>query len=454
MNDNGLRILIAVHHFPPNHIGGAEWQAYRIAHWLKENGHEVRVICVESDTYGEAGQLEHKDDLYDGIPVRRLFFNLPLSPDPFRWSFRNPLIEQHLLTYLEDFRPDVLHFISGYLMSGSVILAAQSSGIPVVLMPMDFWFLCPRVTLLQRDGSLCSVPEDLAECVLCLSQDRRRYRLMSSLTGGISNRLLRWMWRSPMILKGMGKEDLPTALQERRTYLRRVFAMADVVLSNSLFLKEMLSAYGFRAPRFLQLRQGIDAEKWVGDGIKETSPYLRVGYIGQIAEHKGVDVLVRAFKRLQIKGPSPRLLLYGNAEQFPSFTRHLHRLIDGDGQIKFAGTFPNEQVLKVHSELDVLVVPSVWYENSPNVVLEAFAAGTPVIASDEGGLAELVEHEVNGLLFRMGDATDLACQLQRIVDQPALLESLRKGIQPVNTVEEELAELFQIYCSVAAGNQI
>lgn len=443
-----MRVLLAVHHFLPHHIGGAEWQAYRIARELRGKGHDVRVICVESDTHGSAGQLEYTDGPYDGIPVRRLFFNLPLSPDPFRWSFRNPLIERHLLVYLEEFLPDVLHLISGYLMSGSVISAARSSGTPVVLMPMDFWFLCPRVTLLRRDGLVCDVPEDLVECAVCLRQDRRRYRWAAHLTGGISNQLLRRLWRSWAMLKEMGKEDLLAALQERRGYLQEVFGAANLVLFNSQFLKEMLTIHEFRAQRFLRLRQGVATERWIGDGTKKPSPHLRVGYIGQIARHKGVAVLVRAFNRLRTKGPAPRLLLYGDAEQFPSFAHRLHRLIGGNERIALAGTFPNDQVLGVHSRLDVLVVPSMWYENSPNVILEAFAAKTPVVASNIGGMAELVQHEGNGLLFETGNVEDLTHQLQRIVDQPRLLESLRREIRPVQTVQQEMAKLVQIYHSV------
>lgn len=448
-----LRVLLAVHHFPPNFLSGAEWQAYRTAHWLQEQGHDVRVICVESDTHGRVGQLEYKDEPYNDIPVRRLFFNLPLAPDSLRWSFRNPLIEQHLSIYLEEFKPDVLHLISGYLMSGSVIAASRSSGTPTVLMPMDFWFLCPRITLLQPDGSICDVPDDPTECVLCLCQQMRRYRWAANLSQGISNRLLRKLWQHPAVLKIMDKQDTLAALQERRSYLQEMFETTDLVLSNSQFLKEMLSVRGFQTSRFVQLRQGIDTERWMGDGAKEPSPHLRVGYIGQIAKHKGVDVLVRAFKRLQAQTAAPRLLLYGNTEQFPSFTQHLHGLIDGDKRITFAGTFSNEQLLKVHGGLDVLVVPSVWYENSPNVILEAFAAKTPVVASNRGGLAELVQHEGNGLLFQIGDAADLARQLQRIIDQPDLLESLQKGIQPVKTVQNEMEELEQIYRTVAGGQK-
>jgi len=448
--EDDLKALIAVHHFPPEHIGGSEWQAYRIASGLRQRGHEARVICVGSNTCGQAGQLAYTDHLYDGVMVRRLYFNLPLAPDPFRWSFRNPLVEQHLLSYLQMFQPDVLHLISGYLMSGSAITAAKSLDVSVVLMPMDFWFLCPRVTLLKRDGLVCSVPDDPLDCALCLCQDKRRYRWIAKVTGGVSNRLLRQIWGSRILLGGMGKEDLLAALRERRAYLQDVFGSVELLVSNSQFLKEMLAAHGFRAERFLQLRQGVDIERWTGSGTKKPSPYLRVGYIGQIARHKGVDVLVRAFRWLRAKESPPCLVLYGDAKQFPSFTQHLQGLIGRDERITLGGTFPNERVLEIHSRLDVLVVPSIWYENSPNVILEAFAAGTPVIASDHGGLAELVQHEVNGLLFRVGDAEDLAHQLQRVVDRPDLLEYLKRGIPQVKTVGEEVAEWVQAYGKVVS----
>ena len=217
----------------------------------------------------------------------------------------------------------------------------------------------------------------------------------------------------------------------------------------------MLTAQGFHSARFVQLRQGLDTTRWEAssENKKRTSSHLRVGYIGQIAKHKGVDVLVRAFKRLRTQGPAPRLLLYGETERHPRFVRHLRRLVDGDGNIEFAGTFENNQILKVHSELDVLVVPSLWYENSPNVILEASAAGTPVIASNMGGMAELVQHGVNGLCFTPGDGDDLARQLQFIVDEPSTLNDLKQGISRVKTIQEEMTELIQVYRSVARDDR-
>jgi glycosyltransferase involved in cell wall biosynthesis len=316
---------------------------------------------------------------------------------------------------------------------------------------MDFWFLCPRINLLQRDGVVCDIPEDTKECALCLRQDKRRYQWLNWLTGGLSNRLVRKLWRSPELLQCMGSADLVRALEERRAFLREQYESANLVLTNSMFLRDTLLARGLRARRFRQLRQGMDAARWVGDSTKTPSPHLRIGYVGQIAGHKGVDVLVQAFQRLQGGDPGPCLTIYGNINQFPGFVRRLRHLAGGDARITFAGTFRNDEILEVHRHLDVLVVPSIWYENSPNVVLEAFVAKTPVIASDRGGLAELVQHEVNGLLFRMGDAADLARQLQRVVDQPTLLASLREGIPPTKTIEDEMGDLLETYRSIVGA---
>ena len=126
--------------------------------------------------------------------------------------------------------------------------------------------------------------------------------------------------------------------------------------------------------------------------------------------------------------------MYGNAEQFPSFSRHLRNLTDGNDRIEFSGTFSYERLLEVHSALDLLVVPSVWYENSPNTILEAFTYRTPIIAANLGGMAELVRDEENGLLFKPGDPRSLQQQILRIEENPHLLNNLRSGITPVRTL--------------------
>ena len=100
-------------------------------------------------------------------------------------------------------------------------------------------------------------------------------------------------------------------------------------------------------------------------------------------------------------------------------------------------------------DLDVLVVPSRWYENAPGVIFEAFAARMPVIATDLGGMSEFVRPGKNGLLFALDRAEDLAGQLRTLIEDRSLLGRLLAGIEPVKTVDEYAGELIELYGTLA-----
>jgi glycosyltransferase involved in cell wall biosynthesis len=146
-----------------------------------------------------------------------------------------------------------------------------------------------------------------------------------------------------------------------------------------------------------------------------------------------------------------RLMLFGDQTISNDYTNRITTIIGNDDRIKLKGTFPRENLSEVFKELDVLVVPSLWYENSPNTILEAFAFKTPVIATNLGGMVELVHHNENGLLFESNNAHGLKEQIQRLLDEPQLLEQLRSGIQPVKSVQDEIDELVEVYQSVSVN---
>jgi glycosyltransferase involved in cell wall biosynthesis len=177
---------------------------------------------------------------------------------------------------------------------------------------------------------------------------------------------------------------------------------------------------------------------------KPKSDTLRIGYIGQIISIKGVHILIEAYRKM-CQGRNVRLEIWGGLEKDPEYTGRLKAMISGEPSITLQGRFAHDDLAEVFSKIDVLVVPSLWYENAPLVIQEAFATRTPVIATNVGGMAEMVSAESNGLLFERGNPDDLARQLQRLVDDSSLLDRLMAGIPRVKTVQEEVTELEQIY---------
>jgi len=139
------------------------------------------------------------------------------------------------------------------------------------------------------------------------------------------------------------------------------------------------------------------------------------------------------------------LKIYGSPARDPKYYKELEQSAAGDKRIRFMGPFEGEKVGWILSEVDVLVVPSAWYENTPLVIYEAFAAKTPVVATDLGGMSEVIEHGKNGLLFPLEDVGGLADRLRRLAEDRALIGRLRDGIGPVRTVKENVDELERLY---------
>jgi glycosyltransferase involved in cell wall biosynthesis len=179
---------------------------------------------------------------------------------------------------------------------------------------------------------------------------------------------------------------------------------------------------------------------------RTTSETIRFGYVGTLVPHKGVHVLVEAFRKLRERsgGRPVELRVHGNPSWYPDYAASLRAAAAGGG-VKFLGPFENRDALEIYSNLDVLVVPSVWWENAPITIHEAIVTGTPVIASDFGGMADFVRHRENGLRFRVGDAEDLARQMQWIVEDPGRLDSLRRPVIPIKEIAADAAEMASRY---------
>lgn len=438
-----MKILLVSSFFPPSHVAGTEKRTLGYALGLRELGCQVQVVCAGKWNEGSKYWGGYDEEEYRELPVRRVNLNWQLAPDPNRYLYCNPQIEDVMSRWLESWQPDLVHVTSCYTLSASVIQAVKSVGLPLVLTLTDFWFLCPSLHLWRYDGELCDGCTTAWECLKCMAWGAKVYRWpRKALPERMVESLLGWSSRHPALSRLRGLRGLVLDMDHRKAYLSRMLDLADCVTAPSEFLSRIFREAGVTKP-IRVIHSGHDLG-WQGKVSKTHSPVIRFGYVGQIAPEKGVHLLVSAFFR-QADRRRSKLLIFGNYNSAPGYKKELDALIDEEADVSFRGQFPHECLGEVLSEIDVLVVPSTWHENNPRVIQEAFAAKIPVIGSDVGGIAEFVHHDVNGLLFKRGDAEDLAHQMQRVLYEDGLLDRLGTNIPPVKTFDKEVAELNAIY---------
>lgn len=448
-----MRMLLVANFFPPTHTAGTENYTYGIARGLIRAGHEVQVLCAGCWEVGQGYWNGYRDETYNGVSVRRLQLNWMKAHDPNRYLYDNPVVAAYLRDYLNQIQPDMVHIISCYTLSASVIRTARERGLPVVVTLTDYWFVCPRLTLLRSDSELCDGRTTVWECLRCMLWDAKIYCVPTRmLPQSIVACLLSWMSRHPRLTRWRGLRGMAMDMGHRKRFLRETLVLADEVIVPSSSLKDIFLQNDFRIPMRV-LPYGHDLSWLQSYAGKKPSERIRIGYMGQIIPIKGVHLLTQAFKEAVVAGANATLSIFGDLDRSPSYAQQLRRMVSDHANVRFEGAFARESLSDVLAQIDVLVVPSLWYENNPLVIQEAFATKTPVIAAKLGGMSEFVEHETNGLLFERGNVNDLARQLRRAIIQPGLLERLRDGIPPVKTIDQEMAELTRIYSDVIERKQ-
>ncbi|MCA0456398.1 MAG: glycosyltransferase [Chloroflexi bacterium] len=432
-----MRILIGAHGYPPTHSAGAERRAERMAHWLAVQGHEVEVFAIES--LSEPG-VRLDSSVQDGVLVHRLSYDIEASDNPFRNLYDSPIVGNALRQVLQQTQFDLMHLVSGYLLGGQAIHTVHEAGIPVVLTLTEYWFLCARLNLIQATEALCNGPESAEKCTRCLMESKRRYRLPAQHVPQLMNLL--WVG----IHKTASASHQLNEVNRRQQVLRTALDAADLVICPSKYLISMFEEYGFDTSRYLFIRQGLAVQGAEGHVRKPaTTGVMRIGYVGQIKPHKGVDLLIDAVIGLINAGEIVRLELWGKESEAPEYVDMLKARSSAYPEIRWNGSYTGGKVWEVLSELDTLVVPSRWHENSPNAILEAYKMGVLVVATDLGGMAELVKHDHCGLVFRLNDVDDLRHQLERLLHEKGLAERLRENIPPVKSIDEEMREITEHY---------
>ncbi|MEU8112961.1 glycosyltransferase family 4 protein [Micromonospora sp. NPDC048947] len=294
------------------------------------------------------------------------------------WS---PTSRRGLARVIDDFRPDVLHLHNIYhQLSPSVLASARAAGVPCVLTLHDYKLACPSYQLLDR-GRPCQA------CVTGgpLQAARRRCK-----DGSLSR----------------------SGLLAVESWLHRQFDAYDPVqlfVSPSEFLADVMRRAGVYPDRLRVVNHFVDL---TGVAAKQT-PGGGVVFAGRLAPEKGVDVLIEAAAAL----PDGVMVdIAGDGPARPELEALAARRVPG--RVRFHGRLDKPRLHELIRSAAVVAVPSRWHENQPMTVLEAFACGVPVVATDLGGLPELVQPEVDGRIVAADAPTALGDALNDLLADP------------------------------------
>jgi glycosyltransferase involved in cell wall biosynthesis len=440
-----MKIVLATSFFPPTHTAGTEKRTFGYAQSLLDRGHQVQVLCAGEWDQGPDYWNGHTDENYKGIPVRRINRNWQKSPDPNRYLYNNPKVAAFLRHCLDDWQPDILHITSCLTLSASILTVAKERNLPVVLTLTDFWFACPKLSLLRYNDTLCDGNTTSQECIRCLCWGSGAYqKLRQMTTERIATNIFTQAGKIPLFSKQRGLRGMALNIADRKAYLSAALALADVIYAPSNHLAHTMRQSGVGC-EIRTIQSGHDLSWMTNVKEKRSETKVRFGYIGQIIPTKGVHILLEAFCSKDWQDRA-ELNLFGSTDGNPKYRTELETLITMNRpNIVFHPPFPHAQLGEVLSGLDVLIVPSTWHENNPRVIQEAFASKTPVIASDVGGIAEYIRHNENGYLFERGNSQKLCEIIEQIIADPGILSRWSTQIPRVRTIQEEMDDIEAIY---------
>jgi glycosyltransferase involved in cell wall biosynthesis len=408
----------------------------------------VRILHVNKFLYRRGGAEAYMDDLASlqraaGHEVEFFGMQHPENP-PARFSHRFPTLvdleppppslvgklrgaarvlwstsaQRGMADVLREFAPDVVHLHNVYhQLSPSILQPVAEMGVPAVMTLHDYKLACPTYQMLDH-GSPCEA---------CLG-GRLREAVRHRCKGGSLT---------------------ASALCATELWLHRATGAYDPVqrfVAPSRFLLNKMIQAGVFPARLRWIPHFVDCARI----LPRTETGTGIVYAGRLAPEKGVDTLIEAVARL---GPGVVLNIAGDGPESPRLAALAERL--APGRIVFHGRLPKAELHALVRSAAVAAVPSRWYENQPMAVLEAQACGVPVVASDIGGLSELIEPGVSGALVPPGEPEALAEAAWPLLAQPSRGQAMgragRARVEAENSPAVHRRHIEAVYAEAALG---
>ncbi|BBM00391.1 glycosyltransferase family 4 protein [Microbulbifer sp. GL-2] len=407
------RILIISHGHPDHSKGGAEVAAYNLFKEYERQGLDTVFLArTDHPSHGGSAFSTINSD-------KEILFHTHMSDFFLFQSGCKKHVWQEFRALLQRYRPTVVHF-HHYIHMGLELIREVRNTLPntrIVVTLHEYLAICANNGQMVKPGKqmkLC-YKSSPTECARCFPE----------------------------------RSAADFFLREK--YIKSIFNLVDMFVSPSYFLIDRYKAWGIPEEKMVMIENGQpETETPEPRQLAEGEGRGRFAFFGQINPFKGVDVLLEAFKllpedfqekvHLDIHGAN----LQGQTEEFQE---KIHRLLEDLGDlVTLHGSYESHEIGRLMEQADWLIIPSVWWENSPMVIQEAFNHGVPLIGSDIGGMAEKIVHNINGIHFRKNNPLSLSKVIEKVSGFKGKWDVLAGSIiKPITVSDCARAHLSDIY---------
>lgn len=393
-----MKVLIANYRYFIS--GGPERYMFNLKDALIARGHEVIPFSIhytKNQATPYSKYFVEPLGTRDEVIFREQRLNIKTFLRSFSRLFYARDVEYAITRLVSETKPQVAYILH-YLrkLSPSLLVGLKKARIPIVVRLSDFAMVCPQAHCLLQNFP----------CEQCVKgnilQSIRKRCVQGSFKASLINALATWYHR-----------------------FQNYFDLVDIFITTNLFMYDMMVNAGYPKNRLKFVPTFVDGQTFHPSWKFTKSDY--VAFSGRLESIKGVDVLLRALEIIKNKKPNLKFSLKIIGSGSKDYLTKVKQKVQQKGlndRVQFIGNLDAIRLSDMLSKALFSVVPSIWYENLPNSILESYACGTPVIASNIGSLSESIKVGETGFLFKLGDAEDLAQKMELCFNNKTLLKEM------------------------------
>lgn len=427
--------------FSPDPVGGTEIYVETLARGLRAHQIESVIVAPSSDSNDQAYE-------YNSLRVRR-FQSTRGSGTLLKQLYGDgdPEAAAAFARIIDEERPNAVH-IHAFTRSVSVMLvrAAKQRGIPVFFTYHTPSVSCQRGTLMLWGKEMCDGLLGERRCTSCCLESRGLPRWSTDILHWVPIRVTQTLENANLSGGLWTVLRMPRLVRNQHEAFHALVEEVDAIIALSKWSQTVLVRNGVPRSKITLLQHWLPHD-WETSGtfLDVAKIPLRVAFLGRADRVKGADTLIKAVRSLP--GLKVEIHLYGvtQSENDEQYWSRLNSSAARDPRIKFLPPVSNDRVIPLLKGYHIVAMPARWIENRPLVLLESFAAGTPVIGSNLGGIAELICHNEDGLLVAPDDVTAWAAALRRCAEDRSLLARLREGVRVPRKGADLASEMARLY---------